>query len=90
MRAIPNLGGYSTVFLPGGSPSFAIKSAKSTARVVRLQGAGVRGMSSFHTEGCDRGFIYADVGGIARVSQLPPSTNFAELGLSLRKVELGE
>jgi cleavage and polyadenylation specificity factor subunit 1 len=90
MRAIPNLGGYSAVFLPGGSPSFAIKSAKSTARVVRLQGAGVRGMSSFHTEGCDRGFIYADVGGMARVSQLPPSTNFAELGLSLRKVELGQ
>ena len=90
MRAISNLGGYSAVFLPGGSPSFIIKSAKTIPKVLSLQGAGVRGMSSFHTEGCDRGFIYADVNGIARVSQLPPSTTFAELGMSLRKVELGE
>jgi len=90
MRAISNLGGYSTVFLPGGSPSFVMRSAKSTVRMIKLQGAGVRGMSSFHTEGCDRGFIYADADGIARVSQLPLSTNFAELGLSLRKVELGQ
>lgn len=90
MRAIANLGGYSTVFLPGGSPSFIIKSAKSIPKVIKLQGVGVRGMSSFHTEGCDRGFIYADTEGIARVSQLPSDTNFAELGVSLRKIELHE
>jgi cleavage and polyadenylation specificity factor subunit 1 len=90
MRAISNLGGYSAVFLPGGSPSFVIKSSKSTPKVINLQGVGVRGMSSFHTAGCDRGFIYADVDGIARVSQLPANTSFAELGMSLRKVELGE
>ncbi|KAL2063510.1 hypothetical protein VTL71DRAFT_5315 [Oculimacula yallundae] len=90
MRAISNLGGYSTVFLPGGSPSFVLKTAKSTPKVLSLQGVGVRGMSSFHTEGCDRGFIYTDVEGIARVSQLPPDTTFAELGVSLQKVELGE
>ncbi|PBP22428.1 CPSF A subunit region [Diplocarpon rosae] len=90
MRAIPNLGGYSTVFLPGGSPSFVMKNAKSTPKVLSLQGLGVRGMSSFHTEGCDRGFIYTDIKGLARVSQLPPDTTFAELGLSLKKVGLGE
>lgn len=90
MRAISNLGGYSTVFLPGNSPSFVIKSAKSTPKVLSLQGIGVRGMSSFHTAGCDRGFIYADVSGIARVSQLPTKTTFAELGVSLRKVALSE
>jgi len=90
MRAIANLGGYSTVFLPGGSPSFVIKSAKSTPKVISLQGVGVRGMSSFHTAGCDRGFIYADVDGIARVSQLRSETNFAELGVSLRKLALGQ
>ncbi|KAK2625576.1 hypothetical protein QTJ16_004888 [Diplocarpon rosae] len=90
MRAIPNLGGYSTVFLPGGSPSFVMKNAKSTPKVLSLQGLGVRGMSSFHTEGCDRGFIYTDINGLARVSQLPPDTTFAELGLSLQKIGLGE
>ena len=90
MRALSNLGGYSAVFVPGGSPSFVIKSCKSTPKVLTLEGVGVRGMSSFHTAGCDRGFIYADVDGIARVSQLPTDTNFAELGVSLRKMELDE
>lgn len=90
MRAISNLGGYSTVFLPGASPSFVLKSAKSTPRVLGLQGLGVRGMSSFHTEGCDRGFIYTDTKGLARVSQLPKNTTFAELGALLQKVGLGQ
>ena len=89
MRAVSNLGGYSTVFLPGGSPSFVIKTSKTTPKVISLQGDGVRGMSAFHTEGCDRGFIYADNEGIARVSQLSPDVNF-DLGVSLQKVELGE
>ncbi|KAH7001198.1 CPSF A subunit region-domain-containing protein [Ilyonectria destructans] len=88
LRACANVDGYSTVFLPGPSPSFVIKSSKSIPRVVGLQGLGVRGMSPFHTEGCDRGFIYADDEGIARVTQLPPDTNFTELGLSVKKVPL--
>jgi cleavage and polyadenylation specificity factor subunit 1 len=90
MRAISDLGGYSTVFLPGNSPGFVIKSAKSMPKVLSLQGIGVRGVSSFHTAGCDRGLIYADMDGIARVAQLPSDINFAELGVSLQKVQLGE
>ena len=90
MRAIQNLSGYSTIFLPGGSPSFVIKSSKSLPRVVNLRGNGVRGMSSFHTEGCDRGFIYVDTAGVARVSQLPADTNFTELGVPVTKMTLGQ
>lgn len=89
MRAVANLGGYSTVFLPGSFPSFVIKSSKSTPKVISLQGTGVRGMSSFHTEGCDRGFIYVDVDGIARVSQFPSETIF-DLGVTLKKIKLGQ
>jgi cleavage and polyadenylation specificity factor subunit 1 len=89
MRAISNLGGYSTVFLPGGSPSFIIKNSKSTPKVIGLQGAGVRGMSSFHTAGCDRGFIYTDIKGIARVAQLPSNISF-EVGMGLQKIELNQ
>ncbi|VUC20740.1 unnamed protein product [Clonostachys rosea] len=89
LRPSQNVQGYSTVFLPGPSPSFIIKSSKSVPRVVPLQGLGVRGMSSFHTEGCDRGFIYADSEGIARVAQLPPDRDFTQLGVAVRKVPLG-
>lgn len=86
LRPCANVNGYSTVFLPGPSPSFVIKSSKSPPRVVGLEGLGVRAMSSFHTEGCDRGFIYADASGIARVTQLPAETNLTELGISVKKV----
>ncbi|KAF7559018.1 hypothetical protein G7046_g5145 [Stylonectria norvegica] len=88
LRPCANVNGYSTVFLPGASPSFIIKSSKSIPRVLGLQGLGVRGMSSFHTEGCERGFIYADSEGIARVTQLPANSNFCELGISVKKVPL--
>lgn len=53
-----------------------------------LQGLGVRGMSTFHTEGCDRGFIYVDMEGIARVTQLPSNANLTELGVSVKKIAL--
>lgn len=88
MRVCPNVGGYSAVFLPGPSPSFILKSAKSAPRVIALQGLGVRGMSPFHTQGCDRGFIYADAAGVSRVTQLAPDTDYAQLGLSVKKVPM--
>ncbi|KAG6368515.1 hypothetical protein INS49_002725 [Diaporthe citri] len=89
LRAIDNVGGYSTVFLPGSSPSFIIKSSKSTPKVIGIQGTGVRTLSSFHTEGCERGFIYADSEGMSRVTQLPTDCTFSEVGMSLQKVPLG-
>ena len=90
MRAIANVGGYSTIFLPGGSPSFVIKSSTTRPRVMNLRGVGVRGISGFHTAGCDRGFIYVDIDGVARVSQLPSDVNFTELGMTAQKVSIGE
>jgi cleavage and polyadenylation specificity factor subunit 1 len=90
MRAISNVGGYSTLFMPGGSPSFVIKSSTTSPRVMNLRGVGVRGMSGFHTAGCDRGFIYVDIDGVARVSQLPSDVNFTELGMTVQRVNIGE
>ncbi|KAI0021099.1 CPSF A subunit region-domain-containing protein [Xylariomycetidae sp. FL0641] len=89
MRRCENIAGYKTVFLPGDSPRFIIRSAKTLPKVLDLQGLGVRGMSSFHTEGCERGFIYADSQGVARVTQIPTgNTTYAEIGMSLRKLPL--
>jgi cleavage and polyadenylation specificity factor subunit 1 len=89
LRRCSNIGGYETVFLPGASPSFILKSSKTIPKVINLQGHGVRSMSSFHTEGCERGFIYADADGIARVSQIPVGdTTYSDIGASLRKLPL--
>lgn len=59
-------------------------------RVIGLQGPGVKAMSAFHTEGCEHGFIYVDVQGIARVAQIPTNCSYAETGISVRKVVMGE
>ena len=87
LRKCANIAGYSAVFLAGSSPSFVIKSSKAIPHVIGLQGLGVRGMSTFYTEGCDRGFIYADSDGIARVTQLPDAN--LDLGVSVKKIALG-
>lgn len=89
LRAINNLGGYRTVFVPGHSPAFILKSAKSKPRMVGLRGTGIRGLSSFNTAGCDHGFICVDSDGVARVSQLPANTNF-DLGFPVQRINLGE
>ncbi|KAK8061535.1 hypothetical protein PG994_007901 [Apiospora phragmitis] len=89
LRKCTDIGGYKTVFLPGASASFVIKSSKTMPKVIGLQGDGVRSMSSFHTEGCERGFIYSDSNGVARVCQVPTiDTTYAEIGMSLRKLPL--
>ncbi|KAG6063323.1 hypothetical protein E4U32_001379 [Claviceps aff. humidiphila group G2b] len=88
LRRCANIHGHSTVFLPNSSPSFIMKSSKSIPRVLGLQGLGVRGMSPFHTAGCDHGFIYVDTEGIARVTELPSNANLTELGVSVTKIPL--
>ncbi|KAI1485297.1 CPSF A subunit region-domain-containing protein [Biscogniauxia mediterranea] len=89
LRRCENVAGYKTVFLPGDSPSFILRSSKTLPKVLRLHGRGARGMSPFHTEGCERGFIYADSQGIARVSQIPTGdTTYADIGMSLKKIPL--
>ncbi|KAK4193394.1 protein cft1 [Podospora australis] len=90
MRRCNNVGGYSTVFLPGASPSFILKSSKSMPKVVPLQGLGAMAMSSFHTEGCEHGFIYADSQSIARVTQLPTDWSYGETGLAVKKIPIGK
>lgn len=60
LTTIYNVAGYSAVFLPGADPSFVIKTAKSSPRIHKLAGSGVRSLSSFHSAGADRGFVYVD------------------------------
>ncbi|KAK9769716.1 putative CPSF A subunit region-domain-containing protein [Seiridium cardinale] len=89
LRKCVNIAGYETVFVSGASPSFVIKSSKTLPKVMALQGDGVRSLSTFHTEGCERGIIYADSKGVARVCQIPVSdTSYAEIGMSLKKLPL--
>lgn len=68
---LPNLGGYSTVFLPGSDPSFILSTSHSFPHVHRLTGPPIRSLAPFHTASADRGFISIDYTGCVRVSLLP-------------------
>lgn len=62
LRILPDVSGYSTVFLPGESASFIFKTSTSSPHMMRLRGESVRAISSFDSIaiGCDKGFAYLD------------------------------
>lgn len=62
LRALRNVSGLSTVFMPGDSGRFLVKTAKSSPHVVRLRGEFTRWLSGFDSpvNGCGNGFIYVD------------------------------
>ena len=60
LKVLPNVGGYSAVFMAGGSPSFVIKDASSLPRIVSLRGEGVRRLSGLNSRKCEAGFAWVD------------------------------
>lgn len=90
LTVLNDIGGYSSIFHAGPSPSFILKEASSSPKVVPLGSGAVRGLTSFHTAQYDRGFAYVDVKGDFHICQLPPSHRFADSGWPTRKVDFGE
>lgn len=74
LRILPDVSGYSTVFLPGRSASFIFKTSTSLPHIIRLRSEFVRGLNNFDSvaTGCDKGFIYLD-STVTSVSFLPMS-----------------
>ncbi|KAJ6109745.1 hypothetical protein N7486_001980 [Penicillium sp. IBT 16267x] len=91
LRALRNVSGLSTVFMPGDSGRFIVKTAKSSPHVVRLRGEFTRSLSGFDSPvtGCGNGFIYVDSEHTIRACQIPPGTEL-DYSWVLRKVSLEE
>lgn len=91
LRVLPDVGGLSTVFIPGSSAGFLLKTAASSPHLVRLRGDFTRWMSSFHSPSlnCEHGFIYVDSEDCVRACQLPPDTQF-DYPWTLRKIPVEE
>ncbi|KAJ5180391.1 Cleavage/polyadenylation specificity factor A subunit C-terminal [Penicillium capsulatum] len=91
LRTLSNVSGLSTVFMPGTSAGFIIKTAASTPHVMRLRGESTQWLSSFNSSapGCENGFIYVDSDGLIRVCHLPPDTQF-DHQWTVRKVPVNE
>ncbi|KAJ5663769.1 Cleavage/polyadenylation specificity factor A subunit C-terminal [Penicillium longicatenatum] len=91
LRALQNVSGLSTVFMPGDSGRFIVKTAKSTPHVVRLRGEFTRWLSGFNSPqtGCENGFIYVDAEHTLRACLIPPETQL-DYSWILRKFSLEE
>lgn len=90
LHRLESVGGYSTVFQAGTSPSFVLKEASSMPRVIPLRGKSVKSLSSFHTADCDHGFIYLDADNVVRIAQLPSACRYGDTGWVMKKVDLRE
>ncbi|KAH9873554.1 mRNA cleavage and polyadenylation factor subunit [Plenodomus lingam] len=88
LLALDDVCGYSTVFQRGASPSFIFKEASSSPRVIGLSGKPVKGLTTFHTSSCERGFAYVDSTDTLRISQLPSRTHFGHLGWATRRLPM--
>ncbi|KAK3177207.1 hypothetical protein OEA41_008536 [Lepraria neglecta] len=89
LRALHDVSGYSTVFMPGASPSFVIKSASSPPQVIGLSEDTVKGLTQLHTASCPKGFLCIDGEGNTRAARLPPQSQY-DTGWVTRRVSLGE
>ncbi|KAF1946356.1 hypothetical protein EJ02DRAFT_430950 [Clathrospora elynae] len=88
LLALDNICGYSTVFQRGTSPAFIFKESSSAPRVIGLSGKPVKGLTSFHTSSCQRGFAYLDSTDTLRISQLPTQTHYGHLGWATRRMPM--
>jgi len=90
LKPLRDIGGYSTVFQAGTSPCFVLKESTSIPRVVSMRVKGVQSISSFHTASCERGFLYVDLTGAIRASQLPRHFRYGDTGWPTRKIPMNE
>ncbi|KAF2001233.1 hypothetical protein P154DRAFT_619566 [Amniculicola lignicola CBS 123094] len=86
---VDNICGYTTVFQRGASPAFILKESSSAPRVIGLSSKAVKGLTRFHTSGCQRGFAYIDADDTLRISQLPTQTHYGHLGWATRRLPMG-
>ncbi|CEO58535.1 hypothetical protein PMG11_03252 [Penicillium brasilianum] len=91
LRVLPNVSGFSTVFMPGSSAGFILRTAASSPHLVRLRGEFTQWLSGFDSAaaGCENGFIYVDSESNIRACQFPPNTQF-DHPWTLRKIPLDE
>ena len=60
LRTLQDLDGYATVFMPGSSASFIIKSAAGPPQIIGVAGTPIQNLSPLRSLSCASGFIYID------------------------------
>ncbi|KAL9026570.1 MAG: hypothetical protein Q9196_004784, partial [Gyalolechia fulgens] len=89
MLGITDLSGYSTVFIPGQTPAFIIKSASSPPQLISMREKSIRSMTRLRRRTLELGFAYIDQKGSIQFAQLPADCQY-HTGWVTRKIPLGE
>lgn len=90
MRVLPDIDGYSAVFVPGASPALVLKHAASSPRIHSLQSKAIKTLNSYHGTICSRGFIYVDNRDNLHIARLPPNADFGHSEWVSQRTKLGE
>ncbi|CRG92198.1 Protein cft1 [Talaromyces islandicus] len=89
LRRLSDVGGFATVFMPGLSPSFIVRTTKCSPHVLKVRSEFICGLGALSTVGCESGLIYVDDQNVARSCQLPDGIEF-DVPWPLRRIPLGE
>ena len=60
LRAIVDLGGYSSVYIPGQAPCFILKTASTPVRLFPLANKGLGSLKAINTSYCGKGIVYIE------------------------------
>ncbi|KAF2754100.1 hypothetical protein EJ05DRAFT_494539 [Pseudovirgaria hyperparasitica] len=90
LKVLRSVGGYSTVFQGGASPSFILKEASDSPKVIPLRGKPINAITKHHTSTCEQGFASIDIDGVLRFSQLPVGFQYSTLGWAHKKLPIGQ
>ena len=89
LRALGDVNGYSTVFVPGVTPTLLLKEPSSNLRAIELSDSSVRDFCTFHSDSNPHGAALVSNSGTIRTARLPSSTTYGTTGWSLRRLPLG-
>lgn len=84
LKALKNVGGYSTVFIPGASPSFIIRQAASLPRIISLSVNNTRALTPYNSQRCQAGFAFVSTDEEVQECTLPPKTRYGDTGWAVR------
>ena len=66
LQAFSDIGGYSTVVVPGKTPSFIIKPASSPPHIIDFKYSAIQSIAEYNVDSSGNGFLFMD-DGVSRI-----------------------
>ncbi|KAL5365766.1 CPSF A subunit region-domain-containing protein [Aspergillus floccosus] len=88
LRILSDISGFSSVFMPGMSAGFVLKTSASLPHLMRMRGTPIQCLDAFSTPS-GNGFIFLDSKNVLRMCQLPRETHF-DYQWPMRRISIGE